>query len=177
VWSAVLAFAPLIAFLIWKFSYLGLAFDYVEDNFFGRTFMDMQSAMFIWLTTSYEMILGFLGAEMPPSMQTFGQPFINPQHSAYYFMESVGIIVGLITIVKCMKIDPEVAWFSLAVFLISFGSGPSQGMQRYVLAAPAVFIVLAHWGKNPVFDRAWTIISILLMGLMAMLYAFNYWVA
>ena len=33
------------------------------------------------------------------------------------------------------------------------------------------------WGKNPVFDRAWTILSILLMGLLSMLYAFNMWVA
>ena len=59
----------------------------------------------------------------------------------------------------------------------SFGSGPAQGIQRYILGAPAVFVMLAHWGKNPIFDRAWTLFSILIMGLLAMLFAFNFWVA
>jgi hypothetical protein len=36
---------------------------------------------------------------------------------------------------------------------------------------------LAGWGNKPVFDRAWTMLSILLMGLLAMLFAFNMWVA
>jgi hypothetical protein len=46
-----------------------------------------------------------------------------------------------------------------------------------VLTAPAVFVALAHWGNNPVFDRAWTIISVLWMGLLAALFAMNMWVA
>jgi hypothetical protein len=76
-----------------------------------------------------------------------------------------------------LKTHPEIAWFSIAIVLISWGSGPAQGIHRYVLGAPTVFIALARWGKNPVFDRAWTILSILLMGMLAMLYAFNMWVA
>jgi hypothetical protein len=40
-----------------------------------------------------------------------------------------------------------------------------------------VFIALARWGNHPVFDRAWTILSLLLMGMLAMLFAFNMWVA
>ena len=40
-----------------------------------------------------------------------------------------------------------------------------------------VFAGLARWGRNPVFDRAWTLISILLMGLLAMAFALNMWVA
>lgn len=172
-WRALLVFAPLIAFLIWKFSYLGLAFDYVENNFFGRAFLDFGYAVATWGSSFREMLLGVLHLPLARGDQSF----VGPQHSAYYFTEFFGMLVGLIAILRCMKTDPEAAWFSLAVFLISFGSGPAQGMHRYVLGAPAVFITLARWGKNPVFDRAWTIISILLMGLLAMLYAFNYWVA
>lgn len=170
-WRAMLAFAPLIAFLIWKFSYLGFAFDFIENTFFGRT-LSVQNAVFVWATWSYEMILGFFNKQAPAAMSLF----VNPQHSAYYFTESLCMIIGLIAILRCLKTDPEVAWFSLAVFLISFASGPSQGMQRYVLGAPALFITLARWGKNPAFDRIWTIVSILLMGLGAMLFASNYWV-
>ena len=172
-WNASLAFTPLLVFLVWKFSYLGFAFDYVEANQFGRVYMSLGYAVATWSYSFYEMLLGFLNMTAPRGEQLF----INLQHSGYYLTEFIGMSVGLIAILRCLKTDPEVAWFSLAVFLISFGSGPAQGMQRYVLCAPAVFITLARWGKNPVFDRAWTILSILLMGMLAMLYAFNYWVA
>jgi len=155
-----LAFAPLIAFLIWKFSYLGFAFDYIEAEFFGRGFLNLGRSFAGW-------------AEAFQTMWAFK----TPQHSAYYFTEFFGMAIGLIAILRCLKTHPEIAWFSLAVFLISWGSGPPQGIHRYVLGAPAVFVTLARWGQNPAFDRIWTIASLLLMGLLATLFAFNMWVA
>jgi hypothetical protein len=101
----------------------------------------------------------------------------NPQHTAYYLTEFLGLAIGLITCIAIFKTHPELAWFSLAVVLISWGSGPAQGIHRYILGAPAVFVTLARWGQNPVFDRAWTMLSILLMGLLAMLFGFDMWVA
>jgi hypothetical protein len=159
-WRGLVAFAPLIAFLLWKFSYLGIAFDFVEARYFGRGLLDIGGAFYAW----------------GDSLRTMLE-FENLQHSAYYFTEFFGLAIGLIAILRSLKTHPEVAWFSLAVFLISWGSGPAQGIHRYVLGAPAVFITLARWGQNPAFDRAWTIASILLMGLLATLFAFNYWVA
>jgi hypothetical protein len=173
-WRGLLAFTPLVVFLVWRFSYLGFNFDYVETNFFGRAFINLGYAVFAWATAFREMLLGFMGVESAGGAVL---PFINLQHSVYYFFEFFCATVALIAILRCLKTNPEVAWFSLAVFLLSFGSGSPQSLQRYVLCAPAVYITLARWGKNPVFDRAWTIISILLMGLLAMLYAFNYLVA
>jgi hypothetical protein len=101
----------------------------------------------------------------------------NPQHTAYYFTEFLGLAIGVAACIGTIRTHPEIGWFSLAVVLISWGSGPAQGIHRYILGAPAVFITLARWGKNPVFDRAWTILSILLMGALAMLFAFDMWVA
>jgi hypothetical protein len=101
----------------------------------------------------------------------------NPERTAYFLTEFIGLTIGIVTCIACLKYNPEIALFSLAVLVFSWGSGPVQGIQRYILAAPAVFIMLARWGKNPLFDRAWTIFSLLLMGLLAMLFAFNYWVA
>ena len=155
-----LAFSPMIAFFIWKFSYLGLAFDYVEANYFGRGFLSLGFAFSAW-SDAFRSI--FTGS--------------NPQHAAYYITEFIGLAIGIVACIAIMKSHPELAWFSLAVVLISWGSGPAQGIHRYVLGAPAVFVALAKWGKNPVFDRAWTILSILLMGLNATLFAFNMWVA
>ena len=154
-----LVFAPLIAFLIWKFSYLGSAFDTVETNFFGRGVLNLGYAFSAWSEAYKSMFIG------------------NSERTAYYLTEFIGLIIGVVTCVACLKYNPEVALFSLAVLVISWGSGPAQGIQRYILAAPAVFVMLARWGRNPIFDRAWTIFSLLLMGLLAMLFAFNYWVA
>jgi hypothetical protein len=50
-------------------------------------------------------------------------------------------------------------------------------MHRYALTAPAVFIALASWGRNPIFDRLWTLASILWMGLLAAAFALDMWVA
>lgn len=173
IWGALLAFTPLIVFAIWKVSYYGFAFSFVENNFFGRTFMDIGYSFDSWSQSFAEMLIGILSLKTTPAMQLF----VNPQHTAYYFTEFLGMAIALLTIMRCRKTHPELAWFSIAVFLISWGSGPAQGIHRYILAAPAIFVVLAEWGKNPVFDRAWTLASALLMGLLAMLYAFNYWVA
>ena len=154
-----LAFAPLFVFLIWKFSNLGLTFDIVESRFFGRGFLDFGGAFYNWATAFQNMFVSI------------------PERTAYFLTEFIGLAIGIVTCLACMKHYPEIAWFSLAVLIVSWGSGPAQGIIRYVLAAPAVFVMLAKWGKNPVFDRAWTIASILLMGLLATLFAFNFWVA
>lgn len=156
---ALLAFAPLVAFLLWKISYLGLAFDYVESNFFGRHLLDFSAAYNSWAEAYSSMFMGI------------------PERTAYFTTEFIGLAIGIVACIACLKYNPPLAWFSIAVLVISFGSGPAQGIQRYILGAPAVFVMLARWGKNPVFDRAWTIFSTLLMGLLAMLFAFNFWVA
>jgi Gpi18-like mannosyltransferase len=159
-YHAILAFSPLIAFLIWKFSYLGLAFDYIESNYFGRGFLSLGYAFYAWAESFRTMLSGNV-----------------PQHTAYYITEFLGFAIAIAACIVCIKIYPELGWFSVAVVLISWGSGPAQGIHRYILGAPAVFIALSRWGRNPVFDRAWTILSILLMGALAMLFAFDMWVA
>jgi hypothetical protein len=155
---AFLAFTPLIAFLIWKFSYLGFAFDYVESYYFKRGFLEFGNAFSAW----YGAIAVLFSS--------------NPQRVAYFLMEDLGLVLSIAACVLCIKRDPELAWYSLAVLILSWGSGQAQGMLRFVLTLPVVFVTLARWGKNPVFDRAWTLLSILLMGLLATLFAFNFWV-
>jgi len=172
IWHALLAFTPLIVHLIWKFSYYGISFDYVESIFFGRAPLELGKGFSYWAATFYNMIAGFFHTH------ALGQSniLVPSSYSADYSIEFVCMVVGFIAILRCLKTDPEVAWFSLATFLIAWVSGP-PGIHRYLLAAPAMFITLARWGKNPVFDRAWTVASLLVMGLLAMLFAFNFWVA
>ena len=168
IWHALLAFTPLIVFLIWKFSYYGAMFDYVETAFFGRAPLDLGKGFNIWAHTFHSVVVG----------HAVGRPDLLPPggYRAHYSIELVCSAIGFAAILRGLKTDPELAWFSLAAFLIAWVSGP-PGIHRYMLVAPALFITLARWGKNPVFDRVWTIVSLLLMGLLAMLYAFNFWVA
>ena len=158
--NGLLTLSPLLAFVIWRFSYLGLAFDYIESNYYRRGFLSLGIASYAWAEAFRSMING-----------------VNPQHTAYYLTEFLGLAIGIIACIATIKTHPEIGWYSLAVVIISWGSGPAQGIHRYILGAPAVFITLARWGENPVFDRVWTILSLLLMGLLAMLFAFDMWVA
>ena len=158
--NGLLTLSPLLAFVIWRFSFLGLAFDYIESNYYRRGFLSLGIAFYAWVEAFRSMINGG-----------------NPQHTAYYLTEFLGLAIGIIACIATIKNHPEIGWYSLAVVILSWGSGPAQGIHRYILGAPAVFITLARWGENSVFDRAWTILSLLLMGLLAMLFAFNMWVA
>jgi hypothetical protein len=101
----------------------------------------------------------------------------NPQSAAYYLLEGLSILLGFLAAISMLRTRPELALFSLAVVLISSTSGSAQGMIRYIMGAPATFLFLARLGRNPVFDRAWTIASTLVMGLLAILFTFNLWVA
>lgn len=156
---ALLAFTPLLTFLIWKNSHYGRAFDFVERTFFGSTFMDLPGAIQDW-TQAFQSL-----------------SFDLPQRGANYSLIIFLFLLALVACFKCMKDYPEVAWLSLTILVISWGSGPASGMHRYALTAPAVFVALAQWGKNPVFDRVWTIASVLWMGLLAAQFAMDMWVA
>jgi hypothetical protein len=65
------------------------------------------------------------------------------------------------------------------VLVFSFGAsaGSPNGMDRYVLGVPAIFLMVAWFGRHPVFDRTWVLASTLVMGMMVMLFTFGFWVA
>jgi hypothetical protein len=154
---ALVVFAPAIAFQIWRMSYYGLAFGRVEDEFFGRGFLALGSTYFAW----------------SQALQSFGGG--NPQTAAYYAVELGAIIFAFIACIYWMRRQPAIAWFGLLVVILSFTSGPAQGMHRYVLGAPPVFLFLSHLGRKPAFDRVWTLLGTLIMGVMATMYIFDMW--
>jgi hypothetical protein len=174
IWHALLAFTPLVVFVIWKFSYYGAMFDYVETAYFGRSAeLNLGNGFNSWASQFSYMIAGFFHLQLPGG---YPDDFVPLSVGASGLIEFFCMGIAIITILRCLKTDPQVAWFSLAAFLIPWISGPPS-IERYMLAAPALYITLARWGKNPVFDRAWTLVSILLMGLSAMLFAFDFFVA
>lgn len=148
---------PLTAFLAWKFSRLGQTFDILERTYFGRGFLAFQNT---WESWKYAWAMIWSS---------------NAQSSAYHLMEMSATLLALIACVFTFRRHPEVTLFGLAVILLSLFSGDIQGMYRYVMAAPAVFLFLSRLGKNEVFDRAWTLVSILILAINAYLFAVNMW--
>jgi hypothetical protein len=157
--QVMLLFAPLITFLIWKISPFGIAFDFVEKQIYGSTFMNVGNAFSAWAEAWRSLFMGI------------------PPRTANYILLFFILVLGLLASIKTIKDYPEAAWFSLAVILLSVGSGPPSGIHRYILTTPAIFIYLATLGRNPIFDRAWTLVSILWMGALAALFALDMWVA
>lgn len=154
---ALLVLSPALAFQFWRITYYGLAFSKVEEEFFGRGLLALGYAFTAWA-------------------DAFGKLFgDNPQAAAYYLVEWGGIVLGFTACIVWLRRQPDVAWFGLLVVFLSFTSGPAQGMHRYILAAPPVFLWLSWLGRRPVFDRVWTIVSVLLMGVLALLFTFDMW--
>lgn len=157
IWNAVISLAPVIAFFLWKISYYGMAFSQVEAQFFGRGLLSLGSTFINWSGAFNDL---------------FGE---NSQAAAYYAVEWAGVILGFVACGLGFKKYPDLAIFGMAVVFLSFTSGPAQGMHRYILAAPPVFLQLSSWGKNRAFDLTWTMLSLLIMGMMAALFTFNMW--
>jgi hypothetical protein len=154
---ALVAFVPVLAYMLWRVSYYGMAFSKVEDEFFGRGLLSLGSTFLNWLAAFRDL---------------FGP---NSQAAAYYWVEWGGVLLGFTACIAGLRRHPDLAWFGLLVVFLSFTSGPAQGMHRYILAAPPVFLFLARLGNNPAFDRAWTMASLLLMGVFATLFTFDMW--
>jgi hypothetical protein len=101
----------------------------------------------------------------------------NEQRTFYYMLEFSATIFALVACAYTLRSEPGLSLFGLMVIIISFFSGGPQGMPRYVLGVPSMFLMLGQLGnRDDVFDRGWTLASVLLMGLLALLFAFNFWV-
>ena len=155
--QAVSALLPLAAHVAWRTSNLGHGWAALQSFYYVRGVLTVQSSLDSWLQ-------GYRYAT------TVGAGMV------YFALEVVSVIAALLCSVALLRKDPPVASFSLAVVVFSALSGSAQGQARYMLVAPALFIVLAMLGRSTLFDRVWTMASVLMMGLSALLFSFDMWV-
>jgi hypothetical protein len=149
--------APALAFMLWRISYYGVAFSRVEEEYFGRGLLSLGYTFISWFDAWSSLWSN------------------NSQAAAYYAVEFSAILLGFTACIAGLRRHPDLAWFGLLVVFLSFTSGPAQGMHRYILGAPPVFLFLSRLGDKPAFDRIWTMGSILVMGLMATMFIFDMW--
>jgi len=150
---------PVAAYLAWAFSPLGQAFSTVQREYFGQQPLAFGESLANWSAV----------------LASWSEA--RPETRVYYSLEIGAVALAAIASLWAIRHWPGVALFSLAALLIPLTSGAPQSMVRYVLAVPAVFLLLARLGANPAFDRAWMVASTLLMGLLVTLFAFDFWVA
>jgi hypothetical protein len=154
----VAAIIPALTYLIWTISPLGKRFWLIEEHFFSRGILKINQSLMVWKEAITRLDAG------------------NSQTVAYYSIEFAVILLAFLCSIVLLRRSPALALFSLAVWLLCIASGVPQSMNRYVLTMPAMFITLGKWGENEVFDRTWTTVSVLLLGLLTALFTFDFWV-
>ena len=153
---ALLVLTPLAAYWLWR-RFFNIEFTIVEHFFFGRRLFAFRDSYQVWLDAAANLT----------------GP--NSQAAAYYLLEFAAMGFGVVACLLTLRRYPGISLFGLMAIIIPAASNSAQGMLRYVMVAPPVYIVLSRAGRSQAFDRAWTVASTLLMGLHAMLYAFNFW--
>jgi hypothetical protein len=172
----VAALAPLASFAAWFFSPLGQNWQTVEREFFSRSF-DIPRSLDLWGKAWDSLISGVDKTAATGGYGLFGGGALPSSSTVYLSLEFLSVALGVVACVWLFRRMPGVALFGLAVIVLSAGSSGAQGMDRYVLAVPAIFLMLASFGRRAVFDRAWVLASTLLMGMLVMLFTFGFWVA
>lgn len=150
---------PVLSYGIWSLTPLADKFHLVETLVYSRGLLAIRQSLTGW----------------SQALLTFSTN--NSQAKFYYSLEFTAVVLALLACILLFKQRPEISAFGLAVIIFTFSSGSPQGMIRYVLAVPGLFWMLSYWGRQPAFDRVWTLVSVLLLGVEAMLFSFNFWVA
>lgn len=126
------------------------------------------------------------------AQEDFGRYFLHPLALCIFVQQiawlgtnaagfvAVGLDLGLTLFATALSIrewkwHPGLALYGLAAIWLPLGTGQLVSQNRYVLIVIPMFMVLARWGKNPVFDRVWTMLSLLLFAMYAILYTQGFW--
>ena len=153
---ALLAAAPLAAYLVWR-ALLGADFDFVETKYFGRWPFALGASWDAWSDAWDNLMTG------------------DPPTRAYELVEFAGAAIGLATTIALWPRDKALSLYGLATFAVVLTSGAELGMHRYVLAMPSLFLVPAWLGRAAVFDRLWTLGSCLGLAALALAFSFGFW--
>lgn len=148
--------APAIAYGLWRI-WFGGPFDFVETHYFGRGLL--------WLGASWEAWRGAASSVVDGA----------PPERAYFLIEFASLAVGLGASAMLWRRDKALAVYSLAIIAVAATSGAALGMQRYVLSAPALFLVAARLGRGQVFNQLWTLANGLGLAMLAITFSFGFW--
>lgn len=98
--------------------------------------------------------------------------------SAMMILEIAAVILGIVSSIWLFK-NKKYAYAAYIILgnLIPLTSGVLLSQTRYLLVLFPVFIVLSSWGRNPVFNKLYLLVSSVMLGINIVLFANGFWVA
>jgi hypothetical protein len=151
---------PIVVHLLWRTSTLGEGWARLQDFYFGRGYLSIPESIWSWVvggayafTHGHEALVTFL-------------------------LDRAAIFLALAASIALLRRrEWAIGAFSLALVVASGLSGDHQSTIRYMAVVPALPIWLAGIGRRAWFDRVWVIGCVLLLGLLALLFSRDFWVA
>lgn len=151
---------PIVVHLLWRTSTLGEGWARLQDFYFGRGYLSIPESIGSWIvggvyafTHGHEALVTFL-------------------------LDRAAIFLALAASIALLRRrEWAIGAFSLALVVASGLSGDHQSTIRYMAVVPALPIWLAGIGRRAWFDRVWVIGCVLLLGLLALLFSRDFWVA
>lgn len=152
-------FAPLLAYFLWRMAF-GVHFDFVQDNWFGNKLFDIGATMEAW-------------------RQFLEHVETSPEARFHMILGLSAVALGIFSCIWNARKYPYLALFGFIALLIPMTGGwtGTNSAIRYVLVMPTLWIMLGQWSKNVVFEKAWTLLSILLLAMQAFLFSVDMWSA
>ena len=150
-----------IGHLLWRY-FLGSGFETIHREFFGRRAFAIFESTRGWSGV----ILKVIGVEDAP-----------PLTRLYFLIEMAFLTLAVLACVLTLRRYPDIALYSLAMLFLFGTSDQTISGSRIVLPAASIFILPGIYGRYPLFDRVWTLASVLMLGLMVTLFTFDMWVA
>lgn len=147
--------APALAYLIFKFT-MSDTFHIVESAYFARNLLALGDSLSGWMTAISRMSW-------------------NPESLLYYSIEIAVMLIAIISLIWMFKKDRALFWYGVCIFIFSFSSGVAQGMHRYALALPSLFLLPAAIGKNKVLNIGWIALNVPFFILLLAKFSFNHW--
>lgn len=155
--QAVALLSPLMVHLVWKFSFLGRAFQIVEQQFFNCRLFNLQAAFNAWSTAFLSLFAN------------------HPAAIVHYGIEFAAVLLGIASCLLTIKRYPGISIYGLIIIIVSTTCGTAWSISRYLLTIPSTFLVLGRLGQSALFDRVWSLISILLLAMLTALFSFDLW--
>ncbi len=101
----------------------------------------------------------------------------NPQATVHITLDILLMLLAVGASIYALRKWPAVGVYGLAAIGLPLLTFRVTGLSRYSLAVIPIYFMLATLGRSRVFDRLWTIASLLLMGLYLLLFAHGFWVS
>jgi hypothetical protein len=158
-WRWVLALAlPILTLLL------------IQTSEFGQRFQIVQMAL------GNETLNPIIGAKrlLAAAWRVVG-PEMHEHTRMYYILVVASIVLAGISIIWSFRREPMLALYGLAVIALPLVGGPTGSFHRYILASPAVFLMLASAFRKPDHDSAWRLFSTLWLALLALMFSFDLW--